>query len=175
MYTGLQTVGHRLRLGCLARESRRSEPNQVRWVLEADILLQWLAQSRPARSTDGDSGTCRVPGSRAVSGYPVRRRDAHAVAQRRSIAAVPTESWAGKCADLGHCCGGCGYAHGCYQAYNDFPVAIKVLIRDRFGLFSCDSILQNNTRVVYRKKLQLVESAHYDISSALPDVERIVQ
>lgn len=59
-----------------------------------------------------------------------------------------------------------------FFAYNDFPVAIEVLIRDRFGLFACDSMLQNNTRVDYRKKFQLVENAHYGISSELPEVEK---
>lgn len=60
-------------------------------------------------------------------------------------------------------------------AYNDLPVAIEVVLRDRFELPCCDSMLQNDTQVEYRKRFQLVEMAHFGMSSeTLPEVDRLV-
>lgn len=52
-----------------------------------------------------------------------------------------------------------------WVAYNDFPVATEIIVRDRFDLPACDSMLHDDTVVEYRKKFQLVDMGHFGISS----------
>lgn len=58
-------------------------------------------------------------------------------------------------------------------AYNDFLIATEIIIKDRFSAPACDSMLQNDTVVEFRKKFQLVGRAHFGISSGdgFPEVE----
>lgn len=60
-----------------------------------------------------------------------------------------------------------------FVAYNDFPVAAEVIIKNCFHLRACDSLLQDDTVVPYRRKFQLVDEGHFGITSrdGLPEVE----
>lgn len=57
--------------------------------------------------------------------------------------------------------------------HNDFPIATEIIVKDRFGASACDWMLQNDTVVEYRKKFQLVDRAHYGVSSrdGFPEVK----
>lgn len=58
-------------------------------------------------------------------------------------------------------------------AYNDFLIALEIFLRDRFDLPACDSMLQNDTVVEYRKKFRLDEKGHFGVASreGFPEVE----
>lgn len=62
-----------------------------------------------------------------------------------------------------------------FVAYNDFPVATEIVVRHGFGLLACDSMLQDDTVIEYRKKFQLLDKGHFGISSkdGLPEVNRL--
>lgn len=62
-----------------------------------------------------------------------------------------------------------------FVAYNDFPVATEIVVRHGFGLLACDSMLQDDAVIEYRKKFQLLDKGHFGISSkdGLPEVNRL--
>lgn len=49
-------------------------------------------------------------------------------------------------------------------AYNDFPIAAEIIVKDRLGLHACDSMLQDDIVVEYRKEFRDGEKGSFKIS-----------